>query len=177
MKTKSIIFFLAVTVIASFGLQSCATDPGNNTGLETNTFKFMPAAGGESVHSFSSAIICGMESSAQGPFYSFRGFFNIGANSTYDRLAVGFLTEPADGDYTVIYQQYYAQLPAGNAGVNITYDGYNYAAQSGTVTVATVGGKKQVSFSNVVLGSGGFVTGTGTDHGANSKVTAVMQCP
>lgn len=157
-------------------LSSCASAPGNDTGLDANTFRFTRASGTSTDHSFTT-MIYGMETSTQGNFWSFRGFFNMGANSIYDRLAVGFLTEPSDGEYNVVVQQYYANLPAGTAGVNITYDGYNYIGQSGTVTVATVNGKKQASFSNIVLGSGALVTGTGTEHGAGSTITAVMQSP
>lgn len=150
-------------------------NPGS---VADNTFKIVKSDNsGTQTVSLTSAPTVGAETGSQGSFYSYRGYFNVGANSTYDRVAVGFKSEPAVGTYKVASVNYYSSLSADQSGVNITYDGYNYRAiaDSGKVTISLVNGKKKAIFENIVLDAGYQVPGTsGTQLPPNSKLTGVM---
>lgn len=149
----------------------------NNNPPSSNTLKVLKGGGGATVNVTFTSKTCGVETTAQGTSYSFRGFFSVGANSTYDRLAIGFKSEPNAASYAITVQQYYPNLPADKAGVNITYDSYNYVVTGGNIVVSVENGKKKYEFNNLVLDAGVAIPGTaGTRLPGGSVISGSVLC-
>lgn len=173
-----------------FLLASCKKDdkanPSNNNGgnnnsntagVADNSFKIIKPDGGENTVSFTDAY--SQAFTDNGGYYAFIGRFSVGAASTYDRLAIGFKSLPADGEYPVVSPPdgQVANLPEGKASMNITYDGINYVTGTDdgiTVKVSTNNGKKKVSVEKAPVHQGGTAVGGGTALPDGCKITGII---
>jgi len=172
--------FLLGIVVCTLLLGSCKKDSGstksNPKGLSDNSFKIIKPDGSEQTVTITNvSMITNNE-------FSYIARFSVGAASTYDRVAVGFSSMPADGEYPVIAAPngHTSELPAGKAQQNTTFDGVNYfttTASSGVVTISTVNGKKKVTFENLELSKIGTVAAGGSDLPVGSKITGVIVQP
>lgn len=172
---KILIGMVACTML----LASCKKDDNNRTtnpkGLSDNSFKIIKPDGSEQTVSITNLS---MNTTNE---FTFIGRFSVGSASTYDRVAIGFSSTPADGDCDVITPAngQTTNLPAGKAQHNTTFAGINYITDTGNgvVKVSTVNGKKKVTFENLALTKIGAVVAGGTELPVGSTITGVMVQP
>jgi hypothetical protein len=148
--------------------------PNPPTTVQNNTFKITKPDGTELAVTMTSVSIF-----TDNGTFTFVGLFNVGAQSGYDRVAVGFRTPPANGEYSIMNGTS-VSLPEGKAQHNTTYDGINYVTNTdnnATVTISTVSVKKKVSFTNLPLNQGGTAVAGGTLLPEGCKITGVMVEP
>lgn len=157
---------------------SSTTPPTTTSPVANNTFTIYKPDGTELKASFTSYNI-GVQTDADGSSYSYIGYFSVGSNSTYDRLAINFKSLPNDGDYKLQNPKNYhnSNLGTGYSGVNITYDNINYMVNTdydATVKVSTEGGKKKVTLTKAMLSSGSVVMPGGTKLPDSCLISAVI---
>ncbi|MBS1615707.1 MAG: hypothetical protein JST06_06265 [Bacteroidetes bacterium] len=144
----------SLMIACSLFFVACKKDDSNPGGggggsLPENTMRYSKTGVGDSSTTFNN-ITCGTETNSVGTFWSVRAFFDVGGPA-YDRLSVAWKTEPAAGDYNIQSFSNYGNLPTGIAASNLTFRGYNNSFLNGTVRVSESGGKKKISFENLVF--------------------------
>lgn len=139
-------------------------NPGGSTSLTDNGMRITPPASSAFVVNFTNPTSSAMETDGRGnPFYAVKNVFLVlDGNRNFDRIAVGFKNEPAAGTYPIVNVNYYGEIPVDKAAMNLTYQGWNHRALSGTIVVSVVNGKIKVEANDLLLGGGARVTGDTT---------------
>jgi hypothetical protein len=139
-------------------------NPGGNTALTDNSMRITPPGAAAFVINFTNPTSGDMENDSRGrPFFAVKNIFLVpDANRQFDRIAVGFKSQPAAGTYPIVNVNYYGDIPEGKAAMNVTYQGWNHRASAGTVVVSLVNGKIKVEANDLLMGGGARVTGDTT---------------
>ncbi|MBA4304368.1 MAG: hypothetical protein C0424_09110 [Sphingobacteriaceae bacterium] len=139
-------------------------NPGGGTTLTDNSMRITPPGAGVFVVNFTNPTSGDMENDSRGrPYFAVKNIFLVqDGNRNFDRIAVGFRTQPAAGSYPIANVNYYGEIPEGSAAMNVTYQGWNHRALSGTVVVSLVNGNIKVEANDVIMGGGARVTGDTT---------------
>jgi hypothetical protein len=141
------------------------SNPGGNTDMTDNSMRIKPPGAAAFVVKFTTNPTSGeMENDKNGvPYFAVKNIFLVqDANRKFDRIGVGFKTQPAAGTYPIVNVNDYGEIPEGSAAMNVTYQGWNHRALAGVVMVSLVNGKIKVEANDLLMGGGGLVTGDTT---------------
>lgn len=182
---KKLFLFMMLLAFVSACTKDKADDPNtnnnnNNNNSSSTILKIIKGDGSGEIEIKPNKVpVCGNETSPD-TFYSVRVFIYDVTNTSYDRLAIAFKKEPAPNDYPIIIKAHYNELPATEAGLNITYNSYNYIGTAGKVQVSLkVTGntiQKIYKFENIPLDAGSSLGVGGTRLPADSKLSGTIVC-
>lgn len=152
--------------------------PGGGTpSLTDNSMRLTPPGGTAFVVNFMNTTFTGTETDSRGgSFYSVKHTYLVqDGNRNFDRIAICFKAEPAPGTYAIVNPLYYGEIPTDKAAMNVTYQGWNHSALSGTVSVSVVSGRLKVESNDLVLSAGRRVTGDTTALPENTRCDVILK--